>query len=257
MVVECDKLVYTAVNALTFKITGNTLCLKPIYEGKTIIALTGPLDLNIKLGLTVPIKKLKYKVNIIERIPNDMLAISNKVEYHISIAKRTKSSTFLMPMLPGTKKLYFWNNLFLNCFLGTPEDEDCIALLFRFSSDLRYVKFEKLVSEFKMFKRRYDPEPNYVMFVFNIPKGYKKEYREFKRGKYSQLSREYKIDILDFHDADIADEVGQILFKSDKRRELLEDKLGADIPKDSELLSVLDLTKEIYNPEIYKLKKLL
>jgi hypothetical protein len=162
-----------------------------------------------------------------------------------------------MPMLPGTKKLYFWNNLFLNCFLGTPEDEDCIALLFRFSSDLRYVKFEKLVSEFKMFKRRYDPEPNYVMFVFNIPKGYKKEYREFKRGKYSQLSREYKIDILDFHDADIADEVGQILFKSDKRRELLEDKLGADIPKDSELLSVLDLTKEIYNPEIYKLKKLL
>ena len=71
------------------------------------------------------------------------------------------------------------------------------------------------------------------------------------------MSREYKIDILDFHDADIADEVGQILFKSDKRRELLEDKLGADIPKDSELLSVLDLTKEIYNPEIYKLKKLL
>ena len=32
MVVECDKLVYTAINALTFKITGNTGCLSPEYE---------------------------------------------------------------------------------------------------------------------------------------------------------------------------------------------------------------------------------
>ncbi len=76
-------------------------------------------------------------------------------------------------------------------------------------------------------------------------------------GKYSKFSREYKLDILDFHNADINDEVGQIIFKSDKRRELLEKRLNADLPKESELLSIIDIEAETYNPDIYKLKKLL
>jgi|TARA_R110001592_G_scaffold184971_2_gene428890 hypothetical protein len=258
MVTQCDELVYTPVNALTFKITGNTLCLKPVYNDKKhIIALKGPEDILIDLGLTVLVRKLKYKVNIIERIPNEILSISNKVEYHISMAKRTKASTFLMPMLPGTKKLYFWNKLFINCFIGTDEDNRCIALLFRWSSDLRFIKFEKLLSTFKMFRRRYDPNPHLVMFIFDIPKGYAKDYRAFTTGKYSKMSREYKIDILDFHDADIQDEIGQIIFKSSKRKDLLEEKLGAVLPEGSELLSILDIKTETYNPKIYELKKLL
>lgn len=259
MVKQCtDELIYTPVNALTFKITGNTLCLTPVYnKEKTITALKGPENILIDLGLTVKIRKLKYKVNIIERIPNEVLSVSNKVEYHISMAKRTKASTFLMPMLPGTRKLYFWNKLFMNCFIGTDKDDRCIALLFRWSSDLRFIKFEKLLSSFKMFRRRYDPNPHLVMFIFDIPKGYSREYRAFRLGKYSKLSREYKIDILDFHDADIQDEIGQILFKSSKRKELLEAKLDAVLPENSELLSILDTKTEIYDPKIYELKKLL
>ena len=76
-----------------------------------------------------------------------------------------------MPMLPGNKKLYFWNTFFVNCFIGTPEDSNCIALLYRWSSDTRYIKFEKIMKSVEFFKRRYDPSPNYVMFVFNIPMG--------------------------------------------------------------------------------------
>jgi len=258
MVTQCDELVYTPVNALTFKITGNTLCLKPVYnKNKNIIALEGPDSILIDIGLTVLVKKLKYKVNIIERIPNDILSVTNKVEYHISIAKRTKASTFLMPMMPGTRKLYFWNKLFINCFIATDEDEKCIALLFRWSSDLRFIKFEKLISSFKMFRRRYDPNPNLVMFVFDIPQGYERDYRAFILGKYSKLSREYKIDVLDFHSADIQDEIGQIMFKSNKRKELLETKLGAKLPENSELLSILDVKTETYDPKVYELKKLL
>ena len=173
------------------------------------------------------------------------------------MAKRTKSSTFVMPMLPGTRKLYFWSTFFVNCFIATPEDKDCIALLFRWSADTRYIKFEKILKEVKYFKRRYDPSPNYVMFVFDIPKGFRREYRAFMLGKYSKFTREYKLDILDFHNADINDEVGQIIFKSDKRRELLEKRLNADLPEESELLSIIDIEAETYNPDIYKLKKLL
>ena len=253
MVVQCDNLIYTPVNALTFRITGNTDCLKPVKENGVIVALEGPNDLNITLGLTVPIKKTRYKINIIEQVGNPLL----KPVYDISIAKRTKATTFVMPMLPGTRKLYFWSTFFVNCFIATPEDKECIALLFRWSSDTRYIKFEKILKEVKYFKRRYDPSPNYVMFVFDIPKGFRREYRAFMLGKYSKFSREYKLDILDFHNADINDEVGQIIFKSDKRRELLEKRLNADLPKESELLSIIDIEAETYNPDIYKLKKLL
>ena len=253
MVVQCDNLIYTPVNALTFRITGNTECLKPVKKNGVIVALEGPNDLNITLGLTVPIKKTKYKINIIEQVRNS----NSKLVYDISIAKRTKATTFVMPMLPGTRKLYFWSTFFVNCFIATPEDKDCIALLFRWSADTRYIKFEKILKEVKYFKRRYDPSPNYVMFVFDIPKGFRREYRAFMLGKYSKFSREYKLDILDFHGADINDEVGQIIFKSDKRRELLEKRLNADLPKESELLSIIDIEAETYNPDIYKLKKLL
>ena len=254
MVVKCDNLVYTPINALTFKITGNTLCLNPVMKNDIIIALEGPEELKIQLGLTVEIKKIKYKVNIIEKVGN---SIDRTLKYHISLAKRTKSSVFIMPMLPGNKQLYFWNKLFVNCFIATEEEEDCIALLYRWSTDLRYIKFEKILTEFATFKRRYDPTSNYVMFIFDIPPGYKREFRAFKMGKYSKFSRDYKLDILEFHNADIQDEIGQILFKSEERKQLLETKLNAILPEDSELLSIITIEEEKFDPEIYKLKKLL
>ena len=252
MVIECDNLIYTPVNALMFRVGGNTECLKPVVKNGIITALEGPKDLCIDLGLTVKIKRVKYKINIIEKVK-----IKNKLRYNISMAKRTKASTFMMPMLPGNKQLYFWNKLFVNCFIATEEDDECLALLYRWSSDLKYIKFEKILSEFNFFKRRYDPSPNYVMFVFHIPKGYRREYRAFKMGKYSRFSKEYKLDILDFHNADVQDELGQILFKSTERRRLLEEKLDAQLPEDSELLSIINIEEETFNPEIYKLKKLL
>ena len=253
MVVKCENLIYTPVNALTFRISGDTKCLTPVMQDDKIIALQGPEDLNITLGLTVMVKKTKYKVNIIEKVGS----VFNKLAYDLSIAKRTKATTFIMPMLPGNKKLYFWNKLFVNCFIATPEDEQCIAMLFRWSGDLRYIKFEKILSQVNNFRRRYDPSPNYVMFVFDIPKGFEREYRAFILGKYSKFSRDYKLDILDFHNLDIENEIGQILFKSDKRRKLLEERLDAEIPEKSELLSIIQVEDETFNPEIYKLKKLI
>ncbi len=100
MVVQCDNLIYTPINALTFRITGNTECLKPVKKNGVIVALEGPNDLNITLGLTVPIKKTKYKINIIEQVRNS----NSKLVYDISIEKRTKANNFVMTMLPATRK---------------------------------------------------------------------------------------------------------------------------------------------------------
>tara|TARA_R110000744_G_scaffold28831_1_gene69157 strand:- start:44 stop:802 length:759 start_codon:yes stop_codon:yes gene_type:complete len=252
MAVKCKELLYTPVDALSFRITGGTHLLKTTKNNKIITSIDDKDGALFSLGTTVEVKKRKYKINIIEEV-----IVRTTKYYRIHIAKRTKSSNFIMPMLSGTRELYFWNKLFVNAFIKTPEDDDCIALLYRWSSNPLYVKFEKALSQFKNFRRRYDPSPDYVMFVFDIPKRCIRNYNRFINGKYSKFSKEYKIDILDFHDAEIEDEIGQILFQSDKRRVALEKKLAADLPDESELLSIINIEDETYNPEMYKFKKLI
>ena len=252
MAVKCNTLTYTPIDALSFRITGDTNALTPNKENGIIQSLEGPDGLMFPLGLTVEIKRRKYKVNIIEEFRKE-----TKKHYIISIAKRTKSSTFLIPMLGGHRDLYFWNNLFLNCFIATDQDSNCIALLYRWSSDPLYVKFEKALSKFSSFRRRYDPTPDCVMFVFNVPKKHTNNYKKFITGKYSKLSESYKFNLLEFHDKDLRDTIGQVLFKTKKRKKILENKLGTILPDTSELLSIIDIEKETYNPKIYKFKKLL
>jgi len=253
MVVKCKELTYTPVNALTFKITGGTKSITPHKVNNIIQSLESPDGIIQTLGVRADIKGIKYKANIIEE------KWRNKIlTYEVSCAQRTKSSIFVLPMLGGNRNLYFWNQLFLNCFIATDKDKDCIVLAFRFSSDPLFIKFEKALSTFKYFRKRYDPSPDYVMFVFDIPKQYIKDFDRFINGKYSELSKLYKINILDFHNLEINGEVGQILFKSPRRKKILEKKIGAILNHDSELLSIIDKDKEeTFNFETYKFKKIL
>lgn len=248
MVVKCEELIYTPIDALSFKISGGIHTLTPNKEDNIIQSLEGPNGELFTLGLTVEVKKRKYKINIIEKRDS---------YYILSIAKRTKSSTFLLPMLGGHKDLYFWNVLLLNCFIATTEDKDCIALLYRWSSDPLYLKFEKALTKFRSFRRRYDPSPDCVMFIFDVSKKNIRNYLKFINGKYSKMSKQYKFNVLEFHDKDLYDNIGQVLFKTEKRRLMLEKKLGEDLPEDSELLSIIDINKETYNYETYNFKKLL
>ena len=78
MVTECDNLIYTPVNALMFRVTGNTECLKPVIKNGIITQLEGPKGLTISLGLTLKIKRVKYKINIIEKVK-----VNKKIRYNI------------------------------------------------------------------------------------------------------------------------------------------------------------------------------
>tara|TARA_R110000765_G_scaffold70280_4_gene136392 strand:- start:48 stop:806 length:759 start_codon:yes stop_codon:yes gene_type:complete len=252
MAVKCKELVYTPLNALTFRITGGTKSLIAHKIKGVIYSLEGPDGIIISLTTTTEIKKIKYKVNIIERT-----IIDKTIYYDVHMAKRTKSSIFIMPMLGGNKKLFFWDRLFANAFIETPEEENCIALLYRWSADPLFVKFEKALSKFKSFRTKYDPNPYYVLFIFDVPKNHKRNYKLFKNGKYSKFSKTYKIDILDFHDLEMSSEIGQILFQDDKRKKVMEEKLGVILEDDSELLSIINKDEEIFNIEKYELNKLI
>ena len=251
MAVKCKELVYTPLNAVTFRITGGTKSLTAHKVDKVIQSLEGPDGIILSVNNTTEVKNIKYKVNLIEQI-----IVNKTIYYDVHMAKRTKSSIFVFPMLGGDKTLFFWDRLFVNAFIETPEEKDCIALLYRWSSDPLFIKFEKALSKFKDFRKKYDPNPYYVLFTFNIPDKHKRNYKLFKKGKYSKLSKSYKVSILDFHDAEIESEIGQILFQDPKRKKVMEKKLNCILEENSELLSIIN-DDEIFDIEKYKLNKLI
>ena len=68
MAVKCKELVYTPLNAVTFRITGGTKSLTAHKVGKVIQSLEGPDGIILSVNNTTEIKNIKYKVNLIEQI---------------------------------------------------------------------------------------------------------------------------------------------------------------------------------------------
>jgi len=246
MVVKCKQLTYTPINALAFKITGGTKSIMPHVIDNSIKSLESEDGIIQSLGIIAEIKRIKYKINLIEEKWHN-----NVLTYEVACAKRNKSSIFLLPMLGGDRHLYFWNQLFLNAFIGTEEDKDCIALLYRFSANPLFLKFEKTLTQFKTFIRKDDPTDGFVLFVFSVPPEHKDNYTKFINGKYSKLSKLYKVNLLEFHKYDVNSLIGQVIFKSEERKKELESKLGCELESSSELLSIIDIKNETFNPKIY------
>ena len=246
MAVKCDQLIYSPVNALTFRITGGTKSIIPHSLNGTIQSLESSDNTIFEVGQIVTIKHLKYKIKYITKKSS-----KGVIYYDLSMAKRTKSSTFIMPMLGGERRLFFWSRLFLNCFIKTENDKYCIALLYRWSEDPLFVKFENALRTFKDFKKVYDPSDDTILFVFNIPSAFKKDFKHFMNGRYSKLSPRYKIDILKFHNQPIDSEIGQVLYKDPDRRIKMENRLGVIFEDDAELLSIININEETFKIENY------
>ena len=246
MSIKCKDVLFSPAGALGFKIHGGTSSIVPHYKDDEIVSLEMPEDYFIALGDAMKVKKKPYKVNIIEKIIKDGV-----LTYSLKIAERTKCSLFLLPMLGGTRRLFMFNNQLLNAFLGYGEYSDKIVLLYRWSVDPLFAKFEQALKKFDSFEHSFDPDPYHVVFIFNIPTNHALDFKYLKSSKYSKMDDIYKLKILDFHGMDIDMALGQILFRSAERRLELEEKLDAEIDEKSELLSVLDLEKETLNLKYY------
>ena len=250
MAIKCTNLIYTPVNALTVRISGGTSSLIPHMTDDKIVSLESKDGIIISTGLVAEFSKFMYKINHIKKVIQ-----KDTLFYDLSTAKRTKSSTFIVPMLGGERRLFLWNKLFMNAFVGIEDKKDCIVLLYKFSMDSLFLKFEKALQKFRSFSEKIDVDPYHVLFIFNIPKEYKKNYNKLKKGKYSEMDDDYKFQILEFHGFDMSSQVAHVLWKSEKRREAMETKLNAEIDIDSELLTPIDFNKEIYDLKTYEIKK--
>tara|TARA_R110002074_G_scaffold2557_1_gene14878 strand:+ start:1092 stop:1835 length:744 start_codon:yes stop_codon:yes gene_type:complete len=246
MRVKCEEVMFKPINALTFRLVGGTTSIIVEQDKDKITSLSFSDGIVLRKGSTIYVEKRPYKINLIEKVIKN-----TKIVYNLKVAERNKSSIFILPMIGGNKHLMLYDKLLMNAFIGSDEDDNCIVLLYRFSRDPLFYKFEQALKQFRNFKRCYDPTPYFVAFVFNIPKEHRKSMLKFKQGKYSQIDDIYKLKILEYHGLDIDSSVGHILFKAGKRKEELEDRLGCELPEDSELCSVINKEDEILNPEYY------
>jgi hypothetical protein len=245
MGVKCDKYFLVERDPRTFTVVGNSSNIIVHEIGGRIISVSLP-DMSITRGDIITVDKKPFKVNDIDRS-----IVNNDISYAFSTARLTKSSLFLLPMLGGTRRLFMYNKLFVNAFIAAEQHEDCIALLYRFSGDTIFLKFEQALKKFNSFRDTFDPSPYFVMFIFNVPDSYRNEYDLYIGGKYSKFSPEFKSRIMEFHGFNIHGEMAQILFQDEKRRLRLQEELDAEIEPGSELLSIIDVEEETFNPKIY------
>lgn len=229
------------VNPRTLQYTVSDHSILEIKEDSKIVSLEYPdTKAAIVVGKTFNTEKTKYKINYIK-----LVNIRGGLRvYNLMVAPVTKTNIFLLPALGGNRKLLFYESLLVNSFLNYEDYKDHLILLYRFSSELEFLKFEQAVKKFRTFVASYDPDKYHVVFVLRIPPKYSKVLKLFKEGKYSKFPESYKQKILDFHDFDIEGQTAQILYKSEERKALLEKELNVEIPDNSELYDIPDLEEE-------------
>jgi hypothetical protein len=99
---------------------------------------------------------------------------------------------------------FFITKNFANCYIGDanhPELGKRIFLLYNYFMTVEYVKFERKLELMSEFSTDYDyADDQQVMYVFDIPEQYAKDFQLFLDGKYTEFSEDYKQTILRFWD---------------------------------------------------------
>lgn len=239
------------VNARTVRLSGDIKQFKPIYEEDDIVKLEGE-EMSYSIGQLVrPKIRTPYKINVIQKLTAGGDPNLPAQGYDLSIAKINLSSIFAAPLLGGNRELFLWDKYFINAFVETNEEKNVIALLYRFSGDALFLKFESALCAFRTFKYKVDTDSYHVMFVFDIPDTSKSAYERLMAGEYSKIDDFLKLKILDYHGFNMDGHTARVLFKSEILRKELEEKLDCSIPESNELHSIFDMTQERFDPDYY------
>lgn len=161
--------------------------------------------------------------------------------------KKSTLSCFILPLLSINTSL-IKNNL-NKCYLYKMDNEDLVALVFQEDIEIELIERLELIPYFlTSFESN-----SYMIFLFEIPREFKKDLELLKIGKYSFISNEAKYKILQ---ASLSEEnfknldkmkstrLYGILFKTKILRKHWEETLGVEINKENELWEMPDMEKE-------------
>jgi hypothetical protein len=144
--------------------------------------------------------------------------------------ERNKNEIFILPIL--RKSADFYGVKFENVYLEYDSDEK-IKLIFNSEPS-------KGVNDFLTKNDLYlskDKVNSKIIYTIKVPEEYVNDIIKYKNGKYSKLSKSFKTQII-INNRDI--NVGDVLYPKDRTRKLLEQKLDAVLPKDSEVYDIID-----------------
>jgi len=245
--VKCDIPSFNVVGAGHIRISGGTSLIKPHYFENELLSLEFTNGKVISKGENLIIKNKPYKINLIQKTKRKGILF-----YDLKTCNRNKACLFITPMLGGNKSLWFYTKSLINTFIGIKDDvEDKIILLYKTSRDPLFLKFLSTIQKFKAFEEVRDLDKDHLIVIFNVPKKHKKDFLKFKNGKYSEMSQLYKVKILEYHEMSAEGIIGQILFKSKKRKRKLEKMIGMELPDDAEVYSVPNPKTELLNTNYY------
>ena len=149
---------------------------------------------------------------------------------------KNRSFTYLAPML-GEHRRDFKN--LVNTFIGDKEKEeekDRILMLIKITKHGWFNEHVKFLTSLNYFESYYKVEDKYIMFKYKIDgETDLKNYRNFLKGKYSNLTHDYKKKILYFHTLEKFSEVAKVLYRAEEKYEEMEKLIGQKIPRTQDI----------------------
>jgi len=200
-------------------------------------------DYAISKGDVITVGKQKYKISEVKK------SSRTTTGYELyTFRKITTTGTFLMPFLGNNRNYWRWSVEFTNAFIGDEVKHDGteLYLLYRFSGAKSFADFEMTIEGRRDFIGSTEPDKYHSMYKFKIPEKYAEDVALIMEGKYSQISNQAKVRIMEFHNSNRTKAIGQILYKSVERKAKIESDLGAKLADDAELLDTYVLDQEIY-----------
>lgn len=162
-----------------------------------------------------------------------------------------KSFSYILPLCGSSFNDF---KFCCGCFVGSnlfPEIKDKIHLLFNTNYSLFNYQDEWL-QEHNLFNDKYQIDDNWVMYVFDLPKGYEENYYNFLNGKYFEMDDEYKRHIIKFHSSNNTEGLKAVLYKSEKLFVKLEKELEVTIPRTQNIGSLPNLKLEVFDISMIK-----
>ena len=162
-----------------------------------------------------------------------------------------KSSTYFLSYVDLQVKFEFLN-LIKNTYLTFNGQDDNFCVLYEWSSDPKFTKFESDLMEHTLFERHED-YGKYVLYEFRLTRNMQDARKLFVNGKYSMFSPEHKNSIVAFlkkRGYTNAERIKKILYRDEDIRNELDDKLKVKIDPNNELSSPPNMNDEKFSNHI-------
>jgi hypothetical protein len=171
---------------------------------------------------------------------------------------KTKAYTYVLPFL-ADEVLDIKKNL-VNVFLADedrPELKDHIFLLYKFSADEEFLRFEEEVTWSVYYETQYDCDKLHVMIVFKRPECWDKEMQLILKGRYSETSKKYKRMMTRFHELPEFSQIVGVLHRKEfaykAMDKLINEGLPEEhwtiVPRNQEASSIMNMATETYTED--------